>query len=262
MGGSAGYRSPLLRGARPRPDVGANSISTILGDLPDEPHAVEIRSCGGQLVRKLVSHVEDRACLARFVGGNRRPVPSTEHLDEFSDHFLRKRIVLGDQVRHVSTSQFEESAKTPWTRTIVGRIDLSSRLVMPYTSLGRTHPRKVDDPGRAARHPLADPHSESGRERRCSSCQIVNAVLSVFAINTMLNLHTQLSAAQSRATRSASRQRALDLGPHRALRRALNAEVARLTRVAGLDAAPSVARGNRAIAGLWAPDPSRPGNAL
>jgi hypothetical protein len=63
---------------------------------------------------------------------------------------------------------------------------------MPCTSLRGTHARKVDDPGRAARHPLPDPRSESGRERCCSSCRIVNAVLSFFAINTMLNLHTQL----------------------------------------------------------------------
>jgi hypothetical protein len=63
---------------------------------------------------------------------------------------------------------------------------------MPCTSLGRTHARKIDDPGRAAGHPLPDPRSESGRERCCSSCRIVNAVLSFFAINTMLNLHTQL----------------------------------------------------------------------
>jgi hypothetical protein len=159
----------------------------ILGDRPDEPHAVEIRSCGGQLIRKLVSHVEDRSCLAWFVGRNRRPVRPTEHLDDFSDHFLRKRIVLGDQVHDVSASQFEASAKAPWTRTIVGRMKLSSRSVMPCTSLGRTHAREVDDPGHAARRPLPDPRSESGRERCCSSGRVVNAVLSFFAINTMLN---------------------------------------------------------------------------
>jgi hypothetical protein len=110
---------------------------TDLGDLPDEPRAIEILSCGGKLVRKRVSHVEDCSCLARFVGRHRRPVPPTEHLGDLSDYFLRKRIVLGDQVRHVSTSLFKESAKAPWTRTIVGRIKLSSRLVMPCTSLGR-----------------------------------------------------------------------------------------------------------------------------
>jgi len=113
----------------------------VLGDLPDEPQAVEIRSCGGQLVRKRVSHMEDRSCLARFVGRLRRPVLSTEYLDDLSDYFLRKRIVLGDQVHDVYTSQFEESAKAPWTRTIVGRIKLSSHLVMPCTSLWRTHAR-------------------------------------------------------------------------------------------------------------------------
>ena len=134
-------RSPRRRGLRPRsapswprrPPTG-DARATLPAGAPGR-HPRRRRPCRCIGSRRRCSP-PSRSSSPR-AAGERRSLPqarrgrcparvvSTEHLGDFSDYFLGKRIVLGDQVRHVSTSQFEESAKAPWTRTTVARIKLS-----------------------------------------------------------------------------------------------------------------------------------------
>lgn len=56
---------------------------------PNEPEAVKLRVCRGKLVGERVSHVEDRAGVARRIEILRRLVCPTEHASDQLVHRVR-----------------------------------------------------------------------------------------------------------------------------------------------------------------------------